>query len=242
MTLQVLNEHKDLIRDTTQDLEDHLAELNAKVQFPVPPSSARCTGAATHMQRFQDERESTKKCLEICARVLAHIDGFRLQPVPSEDPPAGDISTGLSPRDLTHAHIMTLSTLKECSDKLNDTLSRLSAHREDANGRLQAGGALQQPHNIDESSESETQRLTGELDSARQCLAICSNASQRASSEGVHVLEDIHVGDDGQQMLISTLGELFNARRVTVGDRATQVVGIVSDASLQEYFRAQNRR
>lgn len=58
----------------------------------------------------------------------------------------------------------------------------------------------------------------------------------------MHILEDIAIGKNGRQMLVATLGELFDARRVRLDEGAVQVVASSSDASLQELFRAQNRR
>lgn len=235
----MLNEYKDMIKSTTQDLEDHLDDINAKLQSLASSSTPR-SGTATDERRFQDERDSTEQCLEICAQVLAHIDAMRLQPLSKEASPRGT-SPGFASRDLTRAHIMTLSTLKECSDKLSDTLSLLYIHREDTVDRLQTK-ETPLPRGIEPDLELEAQRLAGELNSTKQCLAICTDASQLASSDRVHVLEDINVSDDGQQLFVSTLRDLFRVKGASAGDRAIQFVGTVSDSSLQEFFRMQNRR
>lgn len=229
-----------MIRNTKKDLEDHLEEINSKLQSFSPPS---CIGPTMDVERFQNERDTTEQCLKICTEVLHHINELRLQPIPTGESLIRDISLGLSARELTHAHIMTLLTLRECSDKLSDTLYRLRAHGEDTKSRLLAGQAIQEPGGI-LGPRSEARKFASEFDSTRQCLAICSDASERASSGKVHVLDDITVGKDGKQMLIATLGELFNARRVKIGEGAVQIVASSSDASLQELFKAQaqNRR
>jgi hypothetical protein len=140
---------------------------------------------------------------------------------------------------------MTLSTLKDCCDKLSDTLGRLRALEEDTKGRLQTVEVAPEQNSKTSPAQeiqNETLSLAREFDSARQCLSICSNASVWVNSGKVHTLEDITIGKDGKQMLIATLGELFDARRVQVGQGAMQVVASSSDASLQELFRAQSRR
>ncbi|EEU33415.1 uncharacterized protein NECHADRAFT_102316 [Fusarium vanettenii 77-13-4] len=139
---------------------------------------------------------------------------------------------------------MTLSTLKDCCDKLSDTLGRLRALEEDTKGRLQTVEVALEQNNTSPAQEvrNETRSLAREFDSVRQCLSICSNASVWVNSGKVHTLEDITIGKDGKQMLIATLGELFDARRVQLGQGAMQVVASSSDASLQELFRAQSRR
>ncbi|CAM1504929.1 Fc.00g025200.m01.CDS01 [Cosmosporella sp. VM-42] len=239
VTLNVLNEYKDMINSTTQDLEDHLDDINAKLQSLAAPSTSR-SGTSTDERRFQDERDSTEQCLEICAQVLAHIDEMRLQPLSKEASPRGT-SPGFASRDLTRAHIMTLSTLKECSDKLSDTLSLLHIHREDTVDRLQTK-ETPLPRGLEPDPELEARRLATELNSTKQCLAICTDASQLASSDRVHVLEDINVSHDGQQLFVSTLRDLFRVKGASAGDRAIQFVGTVSESSLQEFFRMQNRR
>lgn len=172
-----------MIRNTKKDLEDHLEEINSKLQ-----SSAR--QAAPALQWMWND--------------------FR--------------TNGTLPSSASKF------VLRECSDKLSDTLYRLRAHGEDTKSRLLAGQAIQEPGSI-LSPRSEARKLASEFDSTRQCLAICSDASERASSGKVHVLDDITVGKDGKQMLIATLGELFNARRVKIGEGAVQIVASSSDAS-----------
>lgn len=41
--------------------------------------------------------------------------------------------------------------------------------------------------------------------------------------------EDVDVGDDSDQVLIDTLGDLIAAKRVKAGARSTQIVGRMSD-------------
>lgn len=45
------------------------------------------------------------------------------------------------------------------------------------------------------------------------------DASREASSKRFHYIEDIVVGKDSTVMFTSTLGEVFNAKRVTAVDR-----------------------
>ena len=230
-----------MIRDTKQDLEDHLEEVTVKLQSLTRDSQAPPRPEPADIERFRNEQETTEQCLGICSQVLSHINGLRLLPVTKGEAASGATSPGLSTRDLTRAHIMTLSTLKDCCDKLSDTLGRLRALEEDTNGRLQAVEVAPEQNNKT-SPAQETRSLVRELNSARQCLSICSDASVWVNSGKVHTLEDITIGKDGKQMLIATLGELFDARRVQLGQGAMQVVASSSDASLQELFRAQSRR
>ncbi|KAH7029676.1 uncharacterized protein B0I36DRAFT_244124, partial [Microdochium trichocladiopsis] len=71
----------------------------------------------------------------------------------------------------------------------------------------------------------------------KQCLAICDRAASKASSEAVHVLEDVDIGRDGQQMLIASLGELFQVKGVKLGERATQIVRALPSSAIDELIR-----
>lgn len=241
VTLQVLNEYKDMIRNTKQDLEDHLEEINAKLQSFTPLDDNRRILGPTDVERFKNEQEATEQCLRICAEVLAHINEQRFRPVPAGQPVQGDLPLGFSSRDMTHADLKTLSTLKECTDRLSNTLAWLRAHGEDAQTRLSTGMLVQEPGGASD-LRNDAQRLAREHDSVRQCLAVCSEADERASSGKVHVLDDITIGENGEQMLVSTLGDLFDAKRVSLSDGAVQIVASASEPAIQELIRARNRR
>jgi len=47
------------------------------------------------------------------------------------------------------------------------------------------------------------------------------------------VLEDINVADYGKQIFVSTLGDLFNVKGASAGNRSVQLIGTASEASLQ---------
>ncbi|KAH7117277.1 hypothetical protein B0J13DRAFT_533066 [Dactylonectria estremocensis] len=59
---------------------------------------------------------------------------------------------------------------------------------------------------------------------------------QHASSGGACVIEDMSMGNDGQQILVSTTGEPVRVQRMTAGSRTMQFVGSVSDETFQLYL------
>ena len=81
---------------------------------------------------------------------------------------------------------------------------------------------------------AEQEKIQEEIDSIKQCLAICADASKRAEQDRINVFEDVSMADDGHQVIVSTLGDLIVARRVTAGARSMQLMGQMSDASLQQ--------
>ncbi|KAI8675302.1 Helo-like-N domain-containing protein [Fusarium keratoplasticum] len=100
VTLQVLNEYKDMIRDTKQDLENHLEEITPKSQSLTRHGDIPSGAEPADIERFRNERETTEQCLEICSQVLSHINGLRLLPVAKGEAPCGATPVGLSTQDL----------------------------------------------------------------------------------------------------------------------------------------------
>lgn len=211
-------------------MEDHLEEINDKLERLVSQGRESSQAVSTNVERIQNEKNSTEICLEICAQVQARIDEMQFQPIAS-NPPFHEMSC----QDSTRATAMTISTLRQCRDIISDNVSQLRKYQEENTERLRL-----QKMGLSQPLEAEIQRLQGELDSTKARLAICSDASHRAE-KGVHVLEDINTGHDGQQLFVSTLGDLFNVKGASTGDRGIQFVGSVSEASLQEFFKSQRK-
>jgi len=73
-----------------------------------------------------------------------------------------------------------------------------------------------------------------EIKSVKQCLNICSNAAEQTAQTRTNVFEDVSMADDGQQVIVATLGDLISAKRIVVGARSTQWLGQMSDTTLQQ--------
>ncbi|KAL3291013.1 hypothetical protein RB213_005164, partial [Colletotrichum asianum] len=231
VTIQLLAEYKEMIHSTTQDLEDHLEDINDKLSRLASNDTPSFQAVTTNIDRIQNERDSTEVCLQICAKVQAHIDTMRLQPILGS-PPFQEVSC----QDLGHATVITLSTLDQCKQMISDNMSELHRHQDENKRRL-----ARRASEISLPTETDIQSLKKELDSTKECLAICSAASHRAV-KGIHVLEDMSTGHDGQQLFVSTLGDLFNVKGASTGDRGIQFVGSVSEKALRDFFQSQTRK
>jgi hypothetical protein len=222
-----------MIRDTKTDLEDHLMIIKQKLESLSTKGAGDSTDDFTaDLQRIQAEKDSTQQCIQIVESISAQIDHIRFQPILNDSPSSSNPpEAGLAMRDLTWARVMTSSTLKECSEKLYDTAARLQNHVKATSGRLEDQEA---------NPEVEAERLQAERDSAQQRLFFCNEASDRASSDRVHVVDDITSGDDGRQLLVSTVGDLFRVGTMSSGSRSFQFVGSTSDATLLKILEMTN--
>ncbi|KAK1981002.1 hypothetical protein LZ30DRAFT_593631 [Colletotrichum cereale] len=232
VTLQTLNEYKDMIQKTAGELEDHLEDVNAKLEHLILHQKESFQALSSNIERIQNEKDSTEICLEICAQVQARIDEMHFQAI-SPSPSSNEISC----RSLTRAMVMTLSTLSQCRDMLTDNVSQLRRQKEEVS-REQLGSDTTSSSGP---LEAEIKRLQEEADSTKTCLTICNDASEHAT-RGVHVLENMTTGHDGQQLFVSTLGDLFRVKGATTGDGGIQFVGSVGEGTLQEFFRSQMKR
>jgi chromosome segregation ATPase len=235
VTADVLKEYKELIANTTSDLEDHLQEIEIKLQnLPLRGDTISDEDAAER-ERIQKEKDSTKQCLAVCAQFFEQVSQVR--PNVFEDISAGkdahqvDLSTlgGLIP-----AKRVTAKVLEEFQDKLTATTSDLKENLQKINNRLQR---LSSPGTRIVEDTTERKRVQEEIDSIKQCLAICAQASGKADQVRTNVFEDVSAAKDAHQLIISTLGDLVLAKQVTAGLGADQWLGQVSDATVQQLSR-----
>lgn len=233
MTTSVLKEYKEMITNTTVDLEEHLQEINDRLKAFAPPGLTLSVECAAEQRQIQEERDSTQQCLKICAQVVTHID--QLQPTVFENistSPGAYQAHTTKLEGHSSAKLFTADTFKICKEKLSDANTKLESHLQDINSRLR-NLALPGPRSSNEQA-AEQEKIQEELDSIKQCLAICAQASMQANKERTNVFEDISTADDGHQVLVSTIGDLISARRVTAGARSRQWLGQMSDDSLQQ--------
>jgi hypothetical protein len=84
------------------------------------------------------------------------------------------------------------------------------------------------------------QKVKEERDTMAQSVEVCADASDLPKNSRVNVFEDVASLDDAQQVLVSTIGNLLNAKRISTGARSLQVLGQMSDETLQYIYSRQN--
>ena len=130
------------------------------------------------------------------------------------------------------ARLFTSDTFKICKEKISDANTKLESHLQDIDSRLRVL-AFQAPQSSYE-QPLDQKKIEEELDSIKQCLALCAQASAQANQERVNVFEDVSTADDSHQVLVSTIGDLISAKRIIAGARSRQWLGQMSDDSLQQ--------
>lgn len=234
--MKVLNEYKTEVNATTKYLEGHLEEILTRLEWLRQSTKEQSLAESTNTNPLDKERNSIENCLKVCQQFQADLDKMQFQLI-SENR-SSDTSSGvmkLPTRDMPVANAITLSSLKSCSLEITDAISRLVLHEEKTKKRL-----LIAPYGVNEQAEEqelELQRLQRELDSANQMLSFCKVASSRATPDRALVLENISVGDNSQQVCVSSIGDLFKIKGATAGSGSFQFFGTMPAESLQEIMK-----
>jgi hypothetical protein len=225
-----------MITNTTSDLEDHLQEIDNRLQTLFLQGTRMSDEDAAEREQILEERDSTKQCLTICAQVSEHLD--RVRPNAFEDVSATQDSHQkivAALRGLTPAKRVTANVLKECKEMLINTTSQLEERLQKLDTRLQ--NPFLRGAEMSDEIEAERERVQEEKDSIKQCLSICAQASEQVDKVQTNVFEDVSSAQEAHQVIVSTLGDLISATRVSAGVRATQWLGQMSDATLQQLSR-----
>ncbi|RMZ88376.1 hypothetical protein DV736_g4396, partial [Chaetothyriales sp. CBS 134916] len=244
VTVELLRKYKAMISSTTFDLEEILQDLNTAMHDPHYEETAALGERAGELTRAVDEeRESIQQCLTICMEVSQHIDQVQtksLSPQPQPRPlrvvePSPETSSRASPSvapapDLPR--LITSKSLSDCRRGIGYTTVQLHARLQDLNRQIAAVNSTNTSSSGPTNATAENMKEVA--DAVKQCLNICGEAAEQASADRINVFEDVRMGDEGHQLILSTIGDLISAKRVTVGARSSQWLGQMSDSSLQQ--------
>ncbi|KAH7033962.1 hypothetical protein B0J12DRAFT_680021 [Macrophomina phaseolina] len=235
VTADFLGEYKEMIRETKIDLEERLHDVDQRLQDLSSRESWASREDIAERQRVQEERDSTQQCLQICIQASAYLDSLQPTAVADVSTPADSNDSSTSTTKGISSRSITTNTLKDCKEKLLDTVSQLERKLLDIKDLKIDDSRITRASSVPPAAEQA--RLQEELESIKQCLAICTEASSEANQQRTNIFEDVSIAEDGQQVLVSTIGDLIRAQRITAGARSSQWFGQMSDTSLQQISR-----
>jgi hypothetical protein len=133
---------------------------------------------------------------------------------------------------------MSANIINEFKKLLTNTTDDLKERLQDLDDKFEA-------LRIQETSSSnervaEQGRMSEEIDSIKECLAVCDRAKKHVEEVKTHVFEDVSAAENAHQAILSTFSHLISAKRVTAGAGATQWLGGMSDATVQKMSRDRN--
>ncbi|KAH6663829.1 hypothetical protein B0J14DRAFT_552469 [Halenospora varia] len=210
LTQQVVGEYNEMIKDTAYNLEIRLQRIDEKMKI-TSVATDRPTLLDDSSIDLQDEKAVTVQCLRICERASSYIESLQDgQPALQREAPQQSAGYVLSQFE---AQLLTQKSLNENRDNLLETIGRL---RERLDSITFNGGP---------DSESETLRLQEEINSSKQCLEVCKEASNQVSSQKIHIIGEVIADEDCDQVVVTTLADLFNVGKVKAMSRSAQLVG-----------------
>ncbi|KAH6629794.1 hypothetical protein C7974DRAFT_193097 [Boeremia exigua] len=216
VTLERLEEYKDLIKTATNDLEARLETIDEKLQSLVDRTTPCSTSA--ELQSIKDERSSTQKCLIICAQFSKLIEELQLSS--AEDVPKGPDNV---PEKITSDGI------EECRISMAQTAARLESHMQETLDRMLSNSSTAMtPEDL-----TYLARLREEWATARKCRDICALANQNLK-ENISVIDNHATGDKAVQFLVSNSQKTIHGKNRGYGNHIKQLGGHLSDQSIQK--------
>ena len=204
-----------MIKDTTYNLNLHLQRIDEKLALIAGEST---TTSETSID-LKDERAVTTQCLRVCEDARSYLESLtdrepslRQQPVPDR---ASDT------QDQFEAQRLTRKTLDDHRDEFSEVIGRL---RE----RLDTLPLEGTPR-----SDQQRLLLQEDIDISRQCLEVCKRASNEVSQRKVYKVGEAIADEDSDQVLVTSLADLFDVRKASSTGRSAQFLGLVTDETLQ---------
>ena len=238
VTIDVLNQYKGMIANTTSDLEEHLQAIDKKLQSLSSPGARVSNGDSAEREHIEQEMESTRQCLRICAQVSEHMDQVRAsafdathEGLNSHPVIVTQLEGSSAKRAMNNAFKESKATFVNTALELEESLQNLNKRLEDISRRDLSSGVTAAEHG----------RVQQDKKVVEQCLRVCARASHQADEVQTFVFEDVTVAQDSHQVVVATLGDLISARRVSAGARSKQWLGQMSDTSLQQISKDSNK-
>ncbi|KAL4993359.1 hypothetical protein BDV10DRAFT_179361 [Aspergillus recurvatus] len=238
VTRQVLQDYKDLIQNTTADLQERLDEIEEKLKSSSLPDERNAGINREELQRIEEERQSTTLCLEICKQVSGYLELYQF----TRDDGAAQAASS-PPDNKTQEHTknsiarqIAQDSLTSCLQNMNAASARLQQHL----SQLEASLQTTSDPPVSDQVTWELQKIKEEKETISHCLTICSDASSLSESTRVNVFEEVTSMDDAKQVLVSTIGDLLNAKKITTGMRSLQLIGQMSDETVQHLSSRHN--
>jgi hypothetical protein len=169
---------------------------------------------------LQDEKAVTEQCLRICERASSYISLLQdEQPALQREAPQQDAGYVMNQFE---AQLLTQNSLRENRDNLLETIGRLRERLESITSNTAPG------------DRSETLRLHEELNFSKQCLEVCKEAANQVSSQKIHIIGDVTADGDCDQVVVTTLADLFNVGKVKATGKSSQLIGSMQGDVLRD--------
>lgn len=219
ITPNALEEYKDLIRDTTNDLQEHMKRLEERVQCLAASETESPVQEDPAWLAMLEEKQSTREGLKMCSQLSAQIE--QLESTSKEHPQF---------LQQPSAHKYISGGLGAAKGSIHSLISRLQTHENDINRRMDA---MKSTVPLSEHEATQLAQLQETKESLRQCMSVVADADETLTNERCNIFEDITMADSSYGISVSTVKDLVVARRLNLSGQARYVGGQISDESYQ---------
>ncbi|OKP13318.1 hypothetical protein PENSUB_993 [Penicillium subrubescens] len=236
-TRAVLEEYKNLIENTRCDLENHLQDIQEKLQIACAQGPVIAGLDTVELQLMEDEKSSTQKSLEICEQFLSLVDQSRPTLVGEVANSSGLFDKASSYRKHHYSWLINAEGLNSTSKEITSWKLRLLQHLYGVD-RIVQGQQRYLPY-LNNEREYEEQSFREELSGTERLLNLCKRIEEEEANRlRTHYFEDVTTGDNSRQAIVTTLDDLISAKRIKSGDNSLQALGNMADASIQSLFNS----
>jgi hypothetical protein len=232
-----MHEYKELIENTKCDLGLHLQSIEDRVKSLSSSGHADVGLNSIEVQRMQEELESTQHGLEICAQFSSYIGQIRSSSLQKMTQASGKSERGPDPPEYNIPWLILAEALSSAEREIVSSRLRLLQYRHAQRSQpwlSQQRGLL--PANEHTSERSD---IKEEAESIKESLNFFDRVSEETSEGRMNYFEDVSTGDKSKQVIVTTLKDLISARRITSGSGSLQVLGQLSEDSLNNVLRHQ---
>ena len=209
---QVLQEYNEVIQDTAYNLELRLKRIDEK----MTQLNIENTRTSVISIDLEDEREVTKQCLRICEDARSYIESLSNR----ESSLLPEAPRNAVEENSFEAQLRTRQALDGNRDSFAETIGHLRKRLE----------SLVQDSNPEKNNERS--RLQADISISKQCLDVCKVASE-VSRQKVYRIGEVIAEGDSDQVVVTTLADLFDIKKALSKDNSAQLVGSMTAENLQ---------
>ena len=165
---------------------------------------------------LEDERQVTKQCLRVCEHAKSFIETLSER----ESSLLPKLSHDTVVDSLFEAQSRTRQVLEKSGESFEETINQL---RRRLNSVLRDNTA---------GKDDERSELQADIEVSKQCLDLCKGAKE-VSRQTIYRIGEVVAEDDSDQVVVTTLAELFDIKKALSKDNSAQLVGSMTSEDLQ---------
>ncbi|KAJ6781862.1 hypothetical protein PWT90_06519 [Aphanocladium album] len=207
---EALDDYKHMMSDTTEDLKEHLSEINRRIGGLAYSGPQNEELNSAEWRDLLAEKRCAQQGLEFCAQVSSEIE--RLEPC----------LHGFG--EETKAPIAQKywkNGVDDTKGSIQAMESKLRSHKEEIEREMQ-GMSYYQTH-----IAAELEDLQKSKDGMEKCLQVVAQAEEQ-----VNVFENINLSENSVNFTISTVGKVVKTRNLTASGGSFNFGGQVGSAEL----------